>query len=112
MCSFGDVRFSDVYPIIESKGCGSIACHGGPKAAEGLDLSSESKAYSDLVGVNASQCGSRKRVAPGDPDASYLINKVTGIGMCFGSKMPKTGSGLSSAQVDELRAWIGSGADP
>lgn len=112
MCEFADVRFSGVYSIIEGAGCGSIACHGGVKPAEDLNLSTESKAYAGLVDVNSSQCASRKRVTPGDSSASYLMNKLTGVGMCSGSKMPKTGPGLSNAQLDQLRAWIGSGAAP
>ena len=41
-----------------------------------------------------------------------MIDKVTGSDLCSGSKMPKAGAGLSAAQVDTLRAWIGAGAEP
>jgi hypothetical protein len=83
------------------------------RPAEGLDLSSASVAFSGLVNVRAGQCGGAKvRVVPGDPAASYLLNKLTGVGMCSGSVMPKAGSELSAAQIDVIRAWIGSGAAP
>jgi hypothetical protein len=49
------------------------------------------------------------RVVPGSVSTSYLVNKLTGVGMCSGSQMPLTGS-LSSSQVDQIRAWICNGA--
>ena len=75
-----------------------------------MNLSTESQAHAGLVGVASGQCASRLLVAPGEPAKSYLINKVTGVGLCSGSKMPKTGSGLGATQVDTLRAWIAAGA--
>jgi hypothetical protein len=51
------------------------------------------------------------RVLPGNSNSSYLINKLTGLNMCFGSKMPKFGS-LSPTEIDTVRAWIDSGAGP
>jgi hypothetical protein len=75
--------------------------------SEGLDLSSESAAQSALVGMEASQCSDgRLRVDPGAPSASYLVQKLTGVGMCSGSRMPKSGSGLTPAEIDTVRAWI------
>lgn len=67
-------------------------------------------------GDGASRCDSdtsyagTKLVSPGEPDASYPINELTGVGLCFGSRMPKGGSPMSSANLDVLRAWIGAGA--
>lgn len=83
-----------------------MGCHGGPAPAEGLDLSTSSKALADLVDVPSSQCASKARVASGDPAASYLVNKLTGSGLCSGTRMPKTGSALSAAEIDTVRAWI------
>jgi hypothetical protein len=37
--------------------------------------------------------------------------KLTGVGMCSGSMMPKAG-GLTTAQIDTFRAWMDSGANP
>ena len=103
---------ADVYPIFQS-GCAGAACHAGMRPAEGLDLSSASLAFGTLVNVRTGQCGGAKiRVVPGDPAASYLVAKLTGVGMCSGSVMPKMGGELSAAQIDVVRAWIGSGAAP
>ena len=49
-------------------------------------------------------------VTPGDVSKSYLENKLTGIGMCSGSQMPKAGSSLPAADLAKIRAWICSGA--
>ena len=64
-----------------------------------------------LVGVEASQCGNgRERVVPGDPAASYLVRKLTGIGMCEGSQMPKGNGALPAAEVAKVVGWICAGA--
>lgn len=101
---------TDIHPLFQ--GCGTSSCHGGAKPAQGLNLSNSSTAYAALVDVPSTQCSGRLQVKPGDPGASYLVAKLTGVGMCAGSIMPKTGAKLSAAQIDEVRAWIGSGAAP
>lgn len=94
-------------------GCGSAACHGGARPAQGLDLSNESGAYAALVDQASTQCGSTTLVKPGDPDASYLVTKLDpNAALCGGSRMPKTGAAWTSSQLAQLRAWIGSGAAP
>lgn len=110
-CEFASVSWSaDVYPLLV--GCGSATCHGGAQPKASLNLSSESTAYAELVSVAADQCDTGQLlVAPGDPEASYLINKLTGVGMCFGSRMPKGSGSLSGGEIDIIRAWIGAGAD-
>lgn len=61
--------------------------------------------------VRADGCSTAKiRVVPRDPAASYLVAKLTGVGMCSGSVMPKAGGELSTSQLDGVRAWIGAGA--
>lgn len=83
------------------------------RPAEGLDLSTASIAFAAMVNVRAGQCGGSKfRVLPGDPAARYLIAKLTGVGMCSGSVMPKAGGELTAARIDVIRAWIGAGAAP
>jgi hypothetical protein len=90
-----------------------MGCHNGARGQANLDLSSAAVARAALVNVTTDQCsGSKKRVVPGSPSTSYLVNKLTGVGMCSGSVMPKAGSELTAAQIDVIRAWIGSGAAP
>jgi hypothetical protein len=49
------------------------------------------------------------RVLPGAPDQSYLVDKLLGIDLCFGSKMPKTG-GVADADIATISNWICEGA--
>jgi hypothetical protein len=62
------------------------------------------------VGVDSEQCSGKKLVVPGDPSASYVINKLTGQGMCSGTAMPKADTRLPQAEIDEISAWICAGA--
>ena len=109
-CSWPDVSFAqDVVPLFSS--CTGLGCHGAEATKLGLRLDGAANAYASLLNVDASQCtGSTVRVAPGDVAGSYLINKLTGQGMCSGSVMPKTAAKLSESQVDLIRAWIANGA--
>lgn len=101
---------NDVYPVFQNAGCGSSSCHGGSRPAEGLDLSTASTGYSLLVNHLSAECTNKLRVAPGDIAGSYLMNKLTGSGMCSGSQMPKTATSLTQSELDTVQAWIGSGA--
>lgn len=102
---------ADVHPLWVKYGCAGSGCHGGARPAESLTLSSASTGYGELVGVSSSQCTSKKLVVANDVANSYLYNKVTGVGLCFGTKMPK-GGGLTAAELDTVRLWIESGALP
>lgn len=108
-CEWQQVSFAnDVMPLFA--GCAGNSCHGGVRPQAELDLSSAGVAWADLVNVPASECGSRLRVAPGDASGSYLVAKLTGVGMCSGSVMPKGDPPLSSSEIELIRAWIGTGA--
>jgi len=106
----GSVSFkNDVSPIL-SAGCTAAGCHVGTKPKEDLDLS-VGKSFGELVNVASSECnGSRKLVVPGNPGASYLLQKLLGVNLCTGSQMPKAGQSLPQAQIDAISAWICSGA--
>ncbi|MFT7624764.1 MAG: mono/diheme cytochrome c family protein, partial [Myxococcota bacterium] len=54
--------------------------------------------------------GNTQRVAPGDPDSSYLIQKVRGESSA-GSPMPLGTSGLGGADLKTLEDWV-SGLPP
>jgi hypothetical protein len=49
------------------------------------------------------------RVAPGDADASYLVQKLEGTA-AVGGQMPVGSPPLDQATIDIVRAWIDSGA--
>jgi hypothetical protein len=95
-----------VQPIFDA-GC-TNNCHSGNRPAGGLSLAAGA-AHAELVNVT-STCDGRKQVAPGAPEASYLMNKLTGMGMCAGSVMPKMGGELTAAEIAVVRGWICQGA--
>lgn len=100
---------ADVQPIFDQR-CASATCHGGAAPKAQLNLTAGSS-HGQLVGVATNQCsGSKVRVTAGDPGASYLVNKLTGIGMCFGTAMPKSTTKLTQAQLESIVAWICAGA--
>lgn len=74
----------------------------------GLDLRS-GKSWAALVDRLSSCGGGSVYVTPGAPSASYLMNKLTGVGICTGTMMPKAGS-LSAGEKALVFSWICSGA--
>ncbi len=104
------ISFSGQVQPIFNANCTGGACHSGKMPAQGLDLSSVSVAFANLVNVASSQCPSTQRVLPMQPDSSYLVWKLQGSGPCYsGSRMPK-GTPLSSADIATIRNWIVAGA--
>jgi hypothetical protein len=49
-------------------------------------------------------------VKPGDPSASYLVDKLLGVDLCSGARMPPQGTPLSDASMATIAAWICQGA--
>ena len=99
-------RFTDVVPIF-SASC--VSCHGN---SGGLRLE-PANAYAELVGVAASNaaCTTLVRVAPGAPDQSELIRKMTGT--TCGDRMPRAEPTYFDANpglVVRVRSWILAGA--
>lgn len=113
VCSCGTtpVTLSQIQAATFTPSCTGSGCHskvGQRSPAEGVDLSTAALSHQTLVG-KASSCGGKALVAPGDIAASYLMNKLTGLDMCSGSRMPK-GAGLPDAEIDGVRNWICNGA--
>jgi hypothetical protein len=106
-CSGASPSFSSqVHPILE--GCGGEMCHGG------LIQGQSAWPYDTLVNVHAVRdtCNaSLVLVTPGSLEQSYLINKLTGVGMCPDtSTMPFTGQLLPHNEIQLIADWICSGA--
>lgn len=82
-----------------------VACHQDAAPAGGLSLQRTS-APASLLGVTAQE-SQLARVAPGDPQKSYLYRKLTGTQLAVGGgeKMPLGGQ-LSEADVGIVSAWI------
>ena len=84
------------------------SCHIGATAPVGLRLDA-ANSYALLVGVTSAQNGALQRVDPGDPNNSYLIQKLEGT-QAVGGQMPLGSSALPAADVAVIRQWITDGA--
>ncbi|NUP08508.1 MAG: PE-PGRS family protein [Polyangiaceae bacterium] len=102
---------ADVQPIFTST-CAKSTCHAGTQPDGSLDLR-EGAAHAELTNVSTSGCsGDRTRIVPGDPDESYLFDKIRGVDLCGTShRMPPSPNPmLSDEQIAIFEAWICAGA--
>ncbi len=88
--------------------CAAVGCHGTIAPQQNLILA-PAVAYANLVNVPSTEITSVLRVAPGDPNNSYMYRKITGSGIT-GGKMPLGGPYLTDAQISLVRDWIRRGA--
>jgi len=88
--------------------CAVSGCHGGAGAQQGLRLDPGFSA-GNLINVPSPRDASLIRVVPGDPDASFLIQKLDGT-QTLGVRMPDGGPYLTTATVNVIRQWIQDGA--
>ena len=86
------------------------ACHVGANAPQGLRLDA-ANSYALLVGVASAEAPALQRVKPGDPNNSYLIQKLAGTA-AVGGRMPLNGTPLTQADLDMIKQWITDGAQP
>jgi Ca2+-binding RTX toxin-like protein len=98
---------SEVQPIFSGRCTG---CHSGSTAPQNLKLDS-ANSFSNLVNVASHEVPSLKRVKPGDPDHSYLVQKIEGTA-AVGSRMPLNSTPLTADQIALIRRWISEGANP
>ena len=86
-----------------------INCHNGNPFVPGNYTGSN--AYASLVNAQSREKPNLVRVAPGDPDNSYLVHKLEGGPNIVGERMPRGGGPfLSSGQMLVIRRWIAEGA--
>jgi len=104
---FGSIQANIFTPICS-------VCHIGGSAPEGLRLDA-ADSFNLLVGVPSTEVPSLMRVKPGDPDNSYIIQKLenhaaVGSQMPFGC--PTTQPCLTTSTIAFIRQWITDGAPP
>jgi len=88
--------------------CGTCHTGGGSALPSSMNLTSPAAFYSSTVGVVSIEVPTLKRVNPGDPNNSYVVQKLEGgPGI---SRMPLNGPYLTQAQIDQVKAWIAAGA--
>lgn len=103
----GGGEFAALVAEVLEPHCAGTGCHSGDRPAGGLHLGDE-RAYSDLVDAPAHRRPDRKRVVPGDPDSSYLVNRIVDGGDT--PRMPLGADPLERADIDRIREWIRQGA--
>ncbi len=94
-----------VQPIFQAS-CGGELCHNG--------LAGPTFPYGSLVNVAAQRdtCPSAGLlVAPGSLEKSYLVRKLTGVGICPGTdRMPHRGVTLPAEDIQTIADWVCAGA--
>ena len=97
----GSIYMRSIHPIFDAK---CVACHGASKEQAGLRLD-----FYDLL-MKGGKEGAV--VAPGNPDRSLLLQRVT-LSPSDRHFMPAEGrTPLSPDEIAALRAWILAGASP
>jgi len=100
----------EVQPIFDAN---CTKCHGLKEQKAHLDLSA-GNSYASVVGVPSVQVDTLMRVKPGDPESSYLMQKVLHTA-AQGKGMPRGffgSSHLEPGEIATIRAWIAAGAKP
>lgn len=102
-----NATFQRVQTQIFTPSCALSGCHSGATPKQGMNLSA-GNAYANIVNVTAVE-STRKRIAPGDPDGSYMVSKVKGDATISGSRMP-LGGALPPERIQLLVDWVRRGA--
>ncbi len=99
---------TQIEQTIFTRSCQFSSCHAGGNPASGLSLMAPT--YQQLVNAKSFEAPSRTRVIPGDPDNSYLIEKLTSATPTVGQRMPPNNDPLPDDELSEIRDWILGGA--
>jgi hypothetical protein len=108
------VSFSgNIQPIFNQSCATSTACHVGPTAGQGLQLTTGTS-YGAIVNVPSTEKPKELLVKPGAPDDSYLQQKIEGSPGIAGLQMPQgcPGNPLGGAvcpsadEITAIRTWI------
>jgi hypothetical protein len=83
-------------------------CHIGAGAPHGLRLDA-ANSYALLVNVASDEVPTLLRVNPGNPDQSYIVQKIEGHA-AVGGRMPLGQAPLPQDRIDLIRSWISAGA--
>jgi hypothetical protein len=108
------VSFARIQSTIFEKQCAFSGCHSLDSQEAGLALEGPD-VYDALVNVpattNAALFAGKKRIVPGAPTTSFLMDKLLGtLGPGEGEAMPLGRGALPSGDVEAIRKWILAGA--
>ena len=99
---------SSIQANIFNLNCTFSGCHvGGSPVLPGVMNLRAGQAYANIVNVPSLERANLLRVAPGDPENSYLVMKIEGRA---GPRMPLNLPALSAEEIAVIRQWIADGA--
>lgn len=99
--------FTEVNDQVLSARCATIGCHGAFLPQRGLDLQTDP--YEAIVDVMSSTTDDLTYVVPGDPEASFLYQKIATNSPPAGLRMPPLVP-LNDESIELVRSWIAGGA--
>ena len=100
-------RLAAIETEVFTPSCTFSSCHGATSPEQGMSLTSP--AWGAIVGVRSTEVSDLLRVAPGDPEGSYLWHKISNPSPPVGVRMPPD-QPLSPSAIEAIRAWIAAGA--
>ncbi len=103
----------NIQPIFDRSCAQSTACHAGGAPPQDMNLS-RGLAHSQTVRVHSTELPQRIRVIPGNPDNSFLVQKIEYPPGTPGTPMPQGCPGnpvqgavcLSPDDIAAIRQWI------
>ncbi len=104
-----EATLSNIQATIFTPNCAVSGCHAGANPQQGQDLS-DGETFANIVGVRSREKPDLFRIDPGNPDNSYLIQKVMGDPDIVGARMPLGRAPLTPDQIALLREWVTDGA--
>jgi hypothetical protein len=112
-CEGIDSTFAEIERHVFT-GCTRDTCHNAPGGGHTLTLL-PGEAYADLVSAipdsAVAAAAGKLRVAPGDPDRSFLLYKLRGELLAGeGARMPRDLRKLPAKKIRLIEAWIEAGA--
>ena len=106
--TFSSIR-SEIFDTTDT--AGRTACVNCHRPQGGTPMNLVADPYAALVNVGSRQKAGAILVVPGDPDGSYLIQKLEGRSDIVQLRMPRNGPPyLTPGQILVIRRWIEIGA--
>ena len=101
-----------IQTVVFTPSCATAGCHDNITQAAALSLADADTSYSEMVGQFSNQNGQAnvQLVAVGDPDNSYLIQKLENAASISGARMPLNRPAIAQSDINQIRQWIMAGA--
>ena len=105
-CVPQSITTAEITEDVFSKSCAFSSCHSSAASASaGLSLHDE-EAVQSMLNRPAEQSPETMLVAPGDPENSYLIQKMKGFQLAEGTDSMPPGTTLCDGKIHLVEVWI------